>query len=93
MSEGWAKGGEGTKDLAHAVVSTVENFHGRYTPVYDWNSDIKTKVETVAKKVYGAGCGVQAKALSDIKHIEGLGLGHLPICIAKTQKSFPIMKL
>ncbi|MBC3880787.1 formate--tetrahydrofolate ligase [Undibacterium sp. LX40W] len=89
LSEGWAKGGEGTTDLAQAVVDTVENFHGRYTPIYDWNSDIKTKVETVAKKIYGAGSVVfQAKALADIKHIEGLGLGHLPICIAKTQKSF-----
>ncbi len=89
LSEGWAYGGEGTMDLARAVVDTVEAFHGRYTPVYDWNSDVKTKIETIAKKVYGAGSVVyQEKALADLKHIESIGLGGLPICIAKTQKSF-----
>ncbi len=89
ISEGWALGGEGTMALARAVVQTVERFSGRYQPVYDWNSDIKTKVETIAKKVYGAGSVVyQAKAIADMKHIESLGLAHLPICIAKTQKSF-----
>lgn len=89
LSEGWAYGGEGTMALARAVVETVDQFHGRYTPVYDWNSDIKTKVETIAKKVYGAGSVTyQAKAIADMAHIEKIGLAHLPICIAKTQKSF-----
>lgn len=89
LSEGWAHGGEGTMELARVVVETVESFHDRYTPVYDWNSDIKTKVEAIAKKIYGAGTVVyQEKALADIQHIENLGLGNLPVCIAKTQKSF-----
>ena len=76
-------------DLAQVVVETAESFTGRLTPLYDWNSSIKSKVETVARKIYGAGSvSFQAKALADLKHIESLGLSHLPICIAKTQKSF-----
>ena len=89
LSDGWARGGAGMTDLAQAVVETAEGFSGRYQPLYDWNSDIKSKVETVARKIYGAGSvSFQAKALADIKHIESLGLAHLPVCIAKTQKSF-----
>lgn len=89
LSEGWEKGGAGMTDLAQAVVETAEGFSGRYRPLYDWNSDIRTKVETVARKIYGAGSvSFQAKALADIKHIEDLGLSRLPVCIAKTQKSF-----
>ena len=89
LSEGWEKGGAGMTELAQTVVETAEGFKGRYTPLYDWNSSIKAKVEAVAKKIYGAASVTfQAKALADMKHIEGLGLSHLPICIAKTQKSF-----
>ena len=89
LSEGWEKGGAGMTELAQTVVETAECFKGRYTPLYDWNSSIKAKVEAVAKKIYGAASVTfQAKALADMKHIEGLGLSHLPICIAKTQKSF-----
>ena len=89
LSEGWEKGGAGMTDLAQLVVDTAEAFSGRYQPLYDWNSSIQSKVETVARKIYGAASvSFQAKALADIKHIEALGLGHLPICIAKTQKSF-----
>ena len=89
LSEGWEKGGAGMTALAEAVVDTAEGFSGRYRPLYDWNSDIRTKVETVARTIYGAGSvSFQAKALADIKHIEDLGLSRLPVCIAKTQKSF-----
>ena len=89
LSEGWEQGGAGMTELAQTVVETAECFKGRYTPLYDWNSSIRSKVEAVAKKIYGAASVTfQAKALADIKLIEGLGLSHLPICIAKTQKSF-----
>ena len=89
LSDGWAQGGAGMTDLAQAVVETADSNSGRYQPLYDWSSDIKAKVETVARKIYGAGSvSFQAKALADIQHIERLGLAHLPVCIAKTQKSF-----
>jgi formate--tetrahydrofolate ligase len=89
VSRGWELGGEGTLDLAKAVVETADSFSGRYKPVYDWNSSVKRKVETIARNVYGAASvAFQPKALADMKTIERLGLSHLPICVAKTQKSF-----
>src|SRR5210317_920159 len=54
VSEGWAKGGEGTQDLAHAVVKVVENVEKEFKPLYDWNSPIVEKIETIAKEIYGA---------------------------------------
>lgn len=56
--------------------------------MYKWEWDIPKKIETVAKKVYGAAAiDYTATAKSDLKKIEELGLGELPVCIAKTQKS------
>jgi formate--tetrahydrofolate ligase len=89
LCEGWAEGGAGCTDLAQAVVDTIAKGEANFTPLYDWKLDIKSKVETIAKKIYGASSvSFQPKALADMKHIESLGLAHLPICIAKTQKSF-----
>ena len=89
VSRGWELGGEGTIELAKAVVEVADGFAGHYQPVYDWKSGVASKVETIAKNVYGAASVVfQPKALADIQNIERLGLAHLPICIAKTQKSF-----
>ncbi len=89
LCEGWEKGGAGAEELAHRVVETAEAFTGRCTPVYNWDDPIKTKIEAVAKKVYGAGSvAYQSKALATIKRAEELGLSKLPVCIAKTQNSF-----
>src|SRR5690606_2059721 len=66
-----------------------ENTEGRFTPVYDWNWPVEQKIETIARKIYGAAeveYGPDAKkALSTI---DKLGLNNLPVCIAKTQYSF-----
>ena len=89
LSKGWALGGEGTKDLAAAVVDNIDNAGNNFTPLYDWNASVEEKVETIAKKVYGAdGVDYSAKAVLDLKRIKTLGLDKLPICMAKTQKSF-----
>ncbi|MCB0279441.1 MAG: formate--tetrahydrofolate ligase [Calditrichaeota bacterium] len=88
LCEGWAKGGEGTMELAEEVVKSAEAFTGRCKPVYDWNLSIEEKVETVAKKIYGAGSVVfQSKAKDHLKRIKELGFDKLPVCIAKTQNS------
>ena len=82
-------GGEGTTDLAQAVVENIDSAGNEFKPLYDWNSSIEEKVETIAKKVYGAdGVDYQGKAILDLKRIKTLGLDKLPICMAKTQKSF-----
>ena len=89
VSEGWAKGGEGTKNLANAVVNVVENKATQFKPLYDWKSPVKEKIETIAREVYGAdGVIYDKKALLNLRRIERLGFNDFAICMAKTQKSF-----
>ena len=89
VSRGWAHGGEGTKELAQAVVNVIEAGENDFKPLYDWNLSVKEKIETIAKEIYGADqVDYAKKALTDLKRIESLGLDKLPVCMAKTQKSF-----
>lgn len=89
LSKGWALGGNGTTDLAKAVVAEIEKGRNHFHPLYDWNSSIKEKIEKIAKEIYGADeVEYSQQALTDLKKIEKIGLGNLPICMAKTQKSF-----
>lgn len=89
LSEGWAKGGDGTQDLARAVVDIVENKATHFKPIYDWKSPMKEKIETIAKEIYGAdGVTYDKKALLNLKRIERLGFNNFAVCMAKTQKSF-----
>ena len=89
LSKGWGLGGNGTKELAEAVVNQIEKDENHYKPLYDWKLTIKEKIKTIAEEIYGASSiEYTPKALSDLKQIDKLGLSHLPICMAKTQKSF-----
>ncbi len=89
VAQGWADGGEGMKELAHAVVEVIDSGVNHFMPLYDWNSPVKEKIETIATKIYGAaGVIYSKKALIDLRRIDKLGLNELPICMAKTQKSF-----
>ena len=89
VARGFAAGGEGMTDLATAVVAEVEAGKNNFKPLYDWKSPVKTKIETIAKEIYGAdSVEYSQQAISDLKKIEELGLSYLPICMAKTQKSF-----
>ena len=89
LSEGWAKGGEGTKNLAKAVVNVVENKATQYKPLYEWKSPIKEKIEIIAKEIYGAANVEYSKlAQLNLRRIDRLGFNDFAICMAKTQKSF-----
>ncbi len=89
VSEGWAKGGEGTKKLAQAVVSVVEAKKANFKPLYNWDAPVKEKIEIIAKEIYGAdGVDFDKKAKLNLKRIERLGFNDFAICMAKTQKSF-----
>ena len=89
LAKGWADGGAGTEDLAHAVADVVDSGEANFQQLYDWNQPIRTKIETIAREIYGAdGVEYEKKAVADLKRIEQLGLEHLPVCMAKTQKSF-----
>jgi formate--tetrahydrofolate ligase len=88
VTDVWGKGGKGATDLAKKVKFVADNCKNRYKPMYDWEWDIPTKIETVAKNIYGAAAiDYSATAKSDLKKIRDLGLEKLPVCIAKTQKS------
>ena len=89
LSEGWAKGGEGTKELAKAVVDVVENKATQFKPLYDWKSPVREKIETIAKEIYGAEKVEYSKrAQLNLRRITRLGFDDFAICMAKTQKSF-----
>ena len=88
LTEVWAKGGEGAKDLAEKVVTLCEN-KKELKFMYDLEDSIKEKIEKVSKKVYGAvGVVYSEEAEEQIATIEKLGKGIYPVCIAKTQYSF-----
>lgn len=88
LCDGWAKGGEGALDLAAKVLEAIEENNSEFKPLYRWEQDVVTKIETVAKKIYGAEkVAFSPKAKRDLKTILDLGLEGLPVCIAKTQKS------
>jgi formate--tetrahydrofolate ligase len=84
----WAKGGKGALELAQHVVDIVEEGSSNFKPLYDWNSDVKSKIEAIATKIYGAKhIEYSALAKKNLRTIADLGLENLPICMAKTQKS------
>ncbi|MFN0729730.1 formate--tetrahydrofolate ligase [Polaribacter gochangensis] len=89
LSEGWAKGGEGTKELAAAVADVVENKATQFKPLYDWKSPVKEKIAIIAKEIYGADDVIyDKKAELNLRRIDRLGFNDFAICMAKTQKSF-----
>ncbi len=87
----YTEGGKGAKEMAQLVVDTIEN-HPSEKPLHFTYADddsIKTKIEKVAKTIYGAASVSFAKpALNRIKLAEEHGMAHFPVCIAKTQFSF-----
>ena len=88
LSDGWAKGGAGALDLAAKVIEAIEENSSDFKPLYKWEQDVVTKIETIAKKIYGAKrVEFSPKAKKNLKTILDLGLEELPVCIAKTQKS------
>ncbi len=89
LSKGWAEGGEGTAELANAVVDVIEKNTSSFQQLYNWDAPVKEKIETIAREIYGAdGVDYAAAAERGLRTISKLGLDHLPICMAKTQKSF-----
>ena len=88
LSEGWGKGGEGTKELAKAVVEMAENGKSDFHFLYQDNLSLREKIETIAKEIYRASdVEFDTKAINKLKQFEEAGYGNLPVCIAKTQNS------
>ena len=85
----WSNGGEGTKELASHVVELIENEKSDFKFLYENETPLFKKVETVAKEIYRASEVVaDTKIREQLKSFEDQGYGGLPICVAKTQYSF-----
>ena len=88
LTEVFAHGGEGGKELAEKVVKTIETKEALFKPIYDEKLSIKEKLNVLAKEIYRAGDVVfTSNAEKAISEIEKLGKDKLPICVAKTQYS------
>lgn len=88
MTEIFAKGGKGGIDLAEKVCKTIETKKSDFKPIYDEKLPIKEKLEIIAKEIYRAdGVVFTASAEKNLKEIEALGFGDIPVCVAKTQYS------
>ena len=88
LSEVWAKGGEGGIALAEKVLKTLEEKESHFHPLYPDELSLTQKIETIAKEIYGAGSVKYAPAaVKQLKKLEELGFGKIPVCMAKTQYS------
>lgn len=88
ISQVWEKGGEGGIALAEKVLETLEKKESNFHVLYEDALSLQEKIETVAKEIYGAaGVSYGAAAQKQMKQLESLGFGNLPVCMAKTQYS------
>lgn len=89
LSEVWAKGGEGGERLANEVLRIIESSDtSNFQFTYESDLGLAQKIEAIAKKIYGAdGVDILPAAKRQIRQIEEMGFGHVPVCMAKTQYS------
>ncbi len=89
VSSHWEHGGDGAIDLAEKVVALAESGASQFKTLYDDETPLFEKVETIAKTLYHADEVLADKAVRDkLAWFQDNGFGHLPVCIAKTQYSF-----
>ena len=88
LSEVWAKGGEGGIELAQTVLRVMEETPANFKTLYDAEAPIKTKIEIIAREIYGAdGVTYTKECEKKIDQLTKLGYDKTPICMAKTQNS------
>lgn len=88
LSQVWAKGGEGGIELAQKLIKTLETKESDYAPLYEDDMPLDKKIETIACRIYGAdGVDFADEAMKELKHIEQMGFGKFPVCMAKTPAS------
>lgn len=88
LSEVWEKGGEGGIALANKVLETLEKKESHFTPIYGDELSLEEKIETIAREIYGAdGVTYSPAAKKELQRITDMGMGHFPVCMAKTQYS------
>ena len=88
VCKGFAQGGEGTTELAQAVVEIVEKNESKFLPLYDNDSPIEEKIRKIATEIYGAkNVNYTSKARTELRNINKLGFDKMPVCMVKTPKS------
>ena len=89
LCQHWAKGSEGTEELAKRVIEILDNGLAQFAPLYPDEMSLFEKIETIAKRIYRAGEVIADKKIRDqLRAWEEQGFGNLPVCMAKTQYSF-----
>ncbi|MGB0913993.1 MAG: formate--tetrahydrofolate ligase, partial [Phaeobacter italicus] len=89
LCQHWAKGSEGTRELATRVAEIADSGVSQFAPLYRDDLSLFDKIERVAKSIYRADDVIADKKIRDqLKLWEDQGYGHLPVCMAKTQYSF-----
>jgi formate--tetrahydrofolate ligase len=89
LCQHWAKGSEGTKDLATRVVEIIDEGKAAYKPLYGDDLSLADKINTICTEIYRAdGAVMDKKILDQLKAWEDQGYGKLPVCMAKTQYTF-----
>jgi formate--tetrahydrofolate ligase len=88
--DAYDKGGEGALELAEKTIALLAKPHAEEPrPLYSPELSLATKIETVAREIYGAGSvHIESAARKKIQRFEKAGFGQLPVCMAKTQSSF-----
>lgn len=88
ISNVWSHGGGGAIELAEMIINQINNAENKFKPLYSMDESPESKIEKIATKIYGAAnieYSIQSK--KDLARIEKMEFNHLPVCIAKTQKS------
>jgi formate--tetrahydrofolate ligase len=89
VSRVFGEGGKGGEELAGKLLKILAEDSSRYHPLYDWKQPLASKIEKIAREIYGAaGVSYSKEAENSLKKYEELGYGALPVCMAKTQYSF-----
>ena len=85
----WADGGKGAKELAETIIKTIDEVPNNFKYLYEDDLSLWLKIETVAKKIYGAsGISAPNNIKKQIDDLQNSGYGDYPVCVAKTQYSF-----
>lgn len=88
LSSVWEKGGKGGLSLAEKVLHTLETKRSDFCPIYGVDLSLREKIQMIAQEIYGAQNVVYTSAAqTQLKKLEELGFGELPVCMAKTQYS------
>ena len=92
MADVWAQGGRGGVALAEEVLRLTEEDNSSFDYLYDEKLPIVDKIGKIAREVYGAdGVEFTPAAKREIARLEKNGFGNLPVCMAKTQYSYPMI--